>query len=53
MLEVVSLMQDGWTPFLEAASRGHLEVVRLLMEKGAEIHRAANVRRTGGRRGGG
>ncbi len=51
-MQVVFWMQDGKTPLWFAASRGHLEFVRLLVEKGANLNRAANVRRTGGRGGG-
>jgi hypothetical protein len=41
-------MQDGKTPLWSAASNGHLEVVRLLVEKGVEFDRADNVRRMSG-----
>ncbi len=43
-------MQYGKTPLFKAASEGHLEVVRLLVEKGAEVNRADRVRRRGGAR---
>jgi ankyrin repeat protein len=29
------LPQEGWTPLMFAAQNGHLEVVRLLLERGA------------------
>ncbi len=41
-------MQCGQTPLFMAASKGHLEVVRLLVEQGAEVDRADDVRRWGG-----
>ncbi|KAF2818089.1 ankyrin, partial [Ophiobolus disseminans] len=28
---------DGWTPLFLAADSGHLEVVKLLLEKGADF----------------
>ena len=29
--------QDGWTPLLEAARNGHVEIAQMLMDKGANI----------------
>jgi hypothetical protein len=51
-LQFVSSMQEGSTPLWFAALHGHFEVVRLLVEKGAEVDRANNVRRRRARRGG-
>ncbi len=42
------LLQDGDTPLWAAARECRLEVVRLLVEKGAEVDRTNNVRRKGG-----
>lgn len=33
----------GWTPVYAAASKGHLEVVRLLVDQGANIDAATNA----------
>jgi hypothetical protein len=46
-MQVMCLMQDGQTALWVAASEGHIEVVRLLVETGAEIDRADDVRRRG------
>ena len=35
-------MNDGWTPLLAAASRGHAEVAGLLLEFGADLNQASN-----------
>ncbi len=45
-MQVVFSMQDGVTPLWTAASNGHLEVVRLLVEKGAEVNGANHHVRT-------
>ncbi len=29
---------EGWTPLLYASERGHLEIVRLLLDYGASVH---------------
>ncbi len=47
LMQFVFLMQDGYTPLMAAASGGSLEVVRLLVEKGAEVNTADDVRRRG------
>ncbi len=38
-----SALQDGWTPVHIAAQYGHLELVRLLLQKGANLDAASNV----------
>jgi ankyrin repeat protein len=41
----VALRRQGmWTPLINAANNGHLEVVRLLLEKGADPHFKDKVR---------
>ena len=35
--------QDGWTPFLAAASNCHVEIAQMLMEKGANIEATNKV----------
>ena len=35
--------QYGWTPFLGAASNGHVEIAQMLMEKGANIEATTKV----------
>ncbi len=35
--------QIGWTPLHEASSRGHIEVVRLLLDRGADIQAQTKV----------
>ena len=37
------LTQDGQTALMLASQKGHLEVVTLLLEKGADIHAKDNV----------
>ena len=38
-----STLQDGWTPLIWAAGRGHADVVRLLLSAGANIEAADEV----------
>ncbi len=40
---VITLLQDGWTPLHIAAQHGHVEVERLLLDKGANKEAASNV----------
>ena len=35
--------QDGWTPLHRASYGGHIEVVRLLLDRGAHIQAQAKV----------
>ena len=37
--------QDGWTSLIWASYNGHVEAMRVLIEKGALIEAATNVRR--------
>lgn len=37
-------IQDGWTPLNSAAANGHAGVVKLLVDAGANIDQANNVR---------
>jgi len=36
--------QDGWTSLIKASEKGHVEAMRVLIEKGALIEAASNVR---------
>ena len=40
---VLSIVQGGWTGLVLAAQNGHLEVVRLLVDKGADINAMTEV----------
>ena len=33
---------DGWTPLYSAANKGYLEIVKLLIENGADINKSNN-----------
>ena len=35
--------QNGWTGFILASQNGHLEVVKLLLDKGADVNKADKV----------
>ena len=37
------IYQDGWTGFIQAAQNGHLEVVKLLLDKGGDVSQASKV----------
>ena len=36
-------VKNGWTCFILAAENGHFEVVKLLLEKGADVNQASTV----------
>ena len=36
-------LQNGVSPLMVASSRGHFEIVKLLLDKGAEINHQNNV----------
>ena len=38
------LPQEGWTSLMNAALEGHVEVVSLLLQRGADIEAKDNVR---------
>ena len=42
-LYIYTYIQEGWTAFILAAIRGHLEVVELLLDKGANVNQADKV----------
>ena len=37
------MRQDGWTALMIAAITGRTEIVRLLLDHGADVHHADNV----------
>ena len=37
------VLQDGWTPLLSASHNGHLEIVKSLIEAGANVNHTAKV----------
>ena len=36
-------LQDGWSPLMEAISRGNVECLQLLLDKGADVNRQDKV----------
>ena len=38
------IAQDGWTPLIESACKGHLECAQLLLDRSANIDAASKVR---------
>ena len=41
------MTQAGWTPLICASLGGHMGVVKLLLEKGADVNICSKVRRYG------
>ena len=37
------VLQDGWTPLVYASQNGHLEVVKSLIEAGANVNHTTKV----------
>ena len=37
------VLQDGWTPLDVASQNGHLEIVKRLIEAGANVNRTSKV----------
>ena len=37
------VLQNGWSPLNEVSWKGHLDVVKTLLEAGADINQVANV----------
>ena len=37
------VLQDGWTPLVIASQEGHLEIVKSLIEAGANVNHTAKV----------
>ena len=37
------VLQDGWSPLIAASLKGHLDVVKTLLEAGANINQAMKV----------
>ena len=44
----VYVVQNGWTALLWASENGHLSIVEVLLERGADIHHKDDVRQRGG-----
>ena len=36
------VLQDGWSPLHKASYKGHLDIVKTLIEAGANVNQAAN-----------
>ena len=37
------VLQDDWTPLVAASQKGHLEIVKSLIEAGANVNHTAKV----------
>ena len=43
---VLSILQDGWSPLMAASEHGHHEIVKVLIEQGANINSQNKVSMT-------
>ena len=37
------MVQDGWSPLMRACNEGHLDIVNVLIDKGANVNDIDNV----------
>ena len=38
LVMMIFVLQDGWTPLMTASAEGHLDVVKILIEAGANVN---------------
>ena len=43
LVKMTFVLQDGWSPLFTASCNGHLDVVKTLLEAGANINQANKV----------